>query len=981
MFVNQEPIKEICLNYYHSSVNSFIKDFKLGGFTIFQLNTGGIGKPNKYDKIKMLLSRLKFKSDIILLGETKLKSSFPSNIYHLNGYTQISCCRVAKNGGGGILLFIKKDMVTYDLAKSSSSFEKISFKSKKDGSEYKFVCYYRQPLNTSVAPFIDDLEQEIQVECKTIILGDVNFDANSDNAESRRYMSLIKSYDFEIVNNFKTRKASNRIIDHLGMNFKNELSIITHTVENSISDHNFIMTQLMNLKPVKQKRMIEIKSTDYSRLKQIFIAQINVLDIMQEKDPNNIAEKIVETTRKAVENSTCIRKITLKDSPLCHWYNQKIAQAIKYKDNVARKYRVNKKNVRWKLKLLVASKRLKMIIKSEKSKYIDKAIDTGDSKQIWNGINEILGRKNKNQGKCAVFNKENELIEDEYSVSQIFNNHFIESVKNLTSSIPSNSQPIESSTYEKTFALEHTCLEEVLLTIKSLENTSPGVDNIHTKIIKLVSSELSHPLCHLINTIFESGIFPKCFKSAVVIPLNKSNDKTNVLDYRPVSMLTIFNKIVEKILVKRLQNFTFNYAKLIYSHQYGFRPKCNTEIAAIELVQFIQEAVDRKKKVSMVSMDLSKAFDIVEVPRLLDCLYNNGIRGKAHDLLTSYLTNRCQQVKIGQHLSEVKQFTQGVVQGSVLGPWLFLMYFNSISKLKLTGKLYLYADDCVLVNVHEIQEPIEDKICKDMKVIINYLNHQRLILNVSKTNFILFHSAHARLNVEDKITVELDENEKYIISRVRKVRYLGLIMDELLKWDDHIEYLQSKIASIAGVLWKLKRQLPTIVKKRIYSSLLESHIKYMIPIWGSASDTAIKSLQVSQNRALRNIYDIDRLASRVQMYTYQVEDFLPIRALYFINTTALVYQCIHANIHTNLVFTAVDNEITRSDSYIRPLRSRTTYAARSFLSIGARMFNDVPKIIQESQHVHAFKFSLRNSVRNEDFMAICLSHQFLEKYS
>jgi hypothetical protein len=268
-----------------------------------------------------------------------------------------------------------------------------------------------------------------------------------------------------------------------------------------------------------------------------------------------------------------------------------------------------------------------------------------------------------------------------------------------------------------------------------------------------------------------------------------------------------------------------------------------------------------------------------------------------------------------------------------------------------------------------------------MKKILSYLNNQCLILNVSKTNFILFHSAHAKIDTEDKITVDLDGSGKCTFSRVKKVRYLGLIMDEHLKWDDHIEYLQSKIASIAGVLWKLKRQLSTIIKKRIYALLLESHIKYMIPICGSANDTAMKALQVTQNRALRNVYRIERLTNRVKMYTHQVDDFMPIRAIYFINTTALIYKCMHAKIHTNMVFTRVDNEITRSDSYIRPIRSRTLYAARSFLSIGVKMFNYVPNHIQNSQHVHAFKFFLCKYLKNEDFISICLSQRFLDKYS
>jgi hypothetical protein len=404
----------------------------------------------------------------------------------------------------------------------------------------------------------------------------------------------------------------------------------------------------------------------------------------------------------------------------------------------------------------------------------------------------------------------------------------------------------------------------------------------------------------------------------------------------------------------------------------------------VELVQYIQEAIDNRKKVSLVSMDLKKAFDIVDTEKLLDCLYNNGIRGNANKILRSYITNRSQVVKIGNKQSDPICFSQGVVQGSILGPWLFTLFFNSISKLNVTGRLYLYADDCVLVNVHDIQDPVQDAISKDMTIIMNYLNSQRLILNVNKTNFIIFHSAYLTINDPNEIQIQnatTNGNSQFCIKRKNKIKYLGLMMDENLKWESHVSHVESKLASSAGALWKLKHHLSTNVKKRIYTSLFESHLLYLLPVWGSSNDNLIDSIQVIQNRALRNVYGLDRLANRVHMYNNLVEKFMPIRALFFMNTSALLYKCINHKIHTNLQFEEINSEVTRSEGYLRPIRSRSLYGARSFCAIGPRMYNTIPKVIQRSHHVHSFKYFLRIHLQNEDFIDSCFSHRFLERFS
>lgn len=985
------PIKpNTCQNYFYSSTASFIREYKSNGFTILQLNTAGINSIKKFDKIKILLTRLKCNFDIILLGETKLKMNFPINLYHLNGYSALSCCRDSKNSGGGLLLFIRKGIVIYEVEKFSSSFEMICFKTKIDKKEIKFMTFYRQPIHSSYTPFLELLENKLRMEPhETIILGDINLDANMDNSDSKNFVRLLNSYDFSIMNTFKTRNASGRVIDHVISNFHNEYSMINSTVTNSISDHNLIVTQILNLATIRKKRKIQINKTDYKKLRQNFISLCNNTCLINEADPNLLAKNLVDITNKSISKSTYSKIITLKDLPLCAWYNNRIVEAIHEKDKISKKYRSKRCNINYKLKLHVASKKLDELIQIEKYKYINRSLDTKNSKLVWQNINNLLGRNNKDY-ECVLLNDQNELITNENEIAQMFNKFFINSVTSLKETCNNNfdgnlDTHMKSQKVSSTIMLEDTDDQEVLNAISELKNSSPGIDNIFSKTVKELSQEICPLMVQLINCIFNTGVYPECFKSGLTIPINKSGDKTNVADYRPVTMLSAYNKIVEKIILKRLQSFTLNHEKIIYSHQFGFRPKCNTEIAAVELIQYIQKSIDDRQKVSMISMDLKKAFDIVDLENLLSCLYDYGIRGRAHDLIKSYLVDRSQRVRIGNSLSDAISFSQGVVQGSIIGPWLFTLFINNISRLKVNGKILLYADDCVLINVHKLHEQVEPKICEDMKIIMKFLNKQKLILNESKTNVMIFHSTQARIQKPDNITIQLendnDEHSKSItINRMMKTKYLGLIIDENLKWDEHVKHLENKLACTAGVLWKLKNRLSITLKKRIYAALFESHLNYMIPIWGSANENIINSLQVLQNRALRNLYNLDRHTNRVLMYTHMVGSFLPIRGIFFLNTTALMYKCIHSSIHTNISFELVDNAVLRSDPYWRPTTSKASFGARCITAVGPRMYNELVPGIQNSPHIHSFKWNVRVWLKNEARMELCLSSNFLKKY-
>lgn len=181
------------------------------------------------------------------------------------------------------------------------------------------------------------------------------------------------------------------------------------------------------------------------------------------------------------------------------------------------------------------------------------------------------------------------------------------------------------------------------------------------------------------------------------------------------------------------------------------------------------------------------------------------------------------------------------------------------------------------------------------------------------------------------------------------------------------------------MLLKLRHELPLDTKKRIYKALVESHLNYMSPVWGSANYSAIQALQILQNRTLRNVYNLDRLTNRSEMYCNKVDNNLTVRGLFFVNVAAFMYNTLHNKILTNFKFER--NQSERTDDYIRPEHSRTANSAKRISAIGPRIFNSVPVDIQQSKNVSTLKFKIKELVKQDAFMRSCFNGDFLAKYT
>ena len=302
----------------------------------------------------------------------------------------------------------------------------------------------------------------------------------------------------------------------------------------------------------------------------------------------------------------------------------------------------------------------------------------------------------------------------------------------------------------------------------------------------------------MFNISFSSGVFSSILKTAKVIPVHKKDSKLDFSNYRPISLLSNVEKILEKLMYNRIYKF-FSDNNLIYSLQFGFRQKYSTVHALIILTESIRKNLDEGNIGCGIFVDLQKAFDTVEHDILLSKLEHYGIRGLANEWFKSYLSNRKQYVSINGYHSNLADVKFGVPQGSVLGPLLFLICINDLNQALKFCKVHHVADDTSLIHFSKSVDRLNKHVNLDLKNLTYWLNANKIALNVKKTELVIF--KHQRKKLDSPIKIKLNRKRLY---PSKLVKYLAIKIDESLNWKQHIHDIAIKLNRDNALLYTIR---------------------------------------------------------------------------------------------------------------------------------------------------------------------------------
>ena len=493
-------------------------------------------------------------------------------------------------------------------------------------------------------------------------------------------------------------------------------------------------------------------------------------------------------------------------------------------------------------------------------------------KKTWETLNEILG-KQKNMDSVEKINIEGNPVSDPPSVANHFNQFFTKIGKQISESVlPVDKNPEDYIEYGRDIPdlnLQNTTPEHIQKIIKKMQpKVSLDAQGMSTKMIKLIGNEISSPLSHIFNLSLTSGVFPVKLKMCRVIPIFKSGSKSECDNYRPISLLSSISKILEKIVAQKLIDHLLNN-DLLYVHQYGFLPNHSTEHNLLQIVNYISKALNDGNFCIGVFLDLKKAFDVCSHEILLKKLAKMGIRGTSLLWFKNYLAGRSQYVEVNGSKSDPLEIDISVIQGSTLGPILFLCYINDFFSATSLFSV-LFADDTTCLGQGKNLKDLTKYVNVELQKISNWFRSNKMAVNTAKTKFIVFRTRGKRVDPADCIVLynnnELGKDENPdLITPVQRVfnegeetsfKLLGVLFDEYLSFEDHVSSICAKISKSLFCINRVKNFITPNALKMLYFAMVHSHINYCLNVYSCANITTLNRLKLKQKEAIRVISNV-----------------------------------------------------------------------------------------------------------------------------
>ena len=913
--------------------------------------------------------------DIIGLSETRLDETVRDSDVNINGYNIYRNDR--NTNGGGVAIYVKESLSEPTLKIKSDKLELVALEfTPNHAKPFLVMCWYRPPTSgvddASFENLRDILRKVDKEEKEMILIGDTNCDfKNNQNANAKKLKTIYSKFQFTQLINKYTRvaittneqneqKTTKTLIDHFSTTSPRYI-LRADILRIGMVDHYMVYAiRKINAWRLKKKKPKIIESRSLSRYnKELFrndLRQIDwstILDPLSE-NPNEMASAFQEIFELILDMHAPLKKRRVRGE-FAPWLNQSIRNLMRERDLAKRA--AEKSPEKWSLYKQLRNKVTKEIRVAVQSHYHGLINENKDNpKKMWQTINNVLDRSSKSTMPASLdiggkkLTKEGDIVE-------ALNHHFVSVGPKLASKIEQNANddPLQHINNEPT-TMRLTPVDDnyVPKAIKQLKNgKAPGPDKIPIILIKDAVDLISKPLTLIFNSSLWKGIFPDVWKLARVTPIFKSGSKSVANNYRPISVISVFSRILERIVHDQVYEY-LKVNKVLTMSQSAFQKLCSTITSLIDSTDYWYENIDHKQLNLAIFLDLKKAFDTVDHKILLEKLRKYGIRELSGDWFESYLKNRRQYCAANGYESRPRTVTCGIPQGSCLGPLLFIIYLNDFEKCLKVSKAGMYADDTHVTVTSMNVEELVHKAQEELTQISEYMRLNKLSANPQKTEYMIIGHPRRTNKVEIHETLRLNGAD---IKRVKKTKSLGVIVHEGLNWEEQFKTIKGKVSGGLTSLKKLKNILPQSQLSNVYRALVESHIRYADVIWGSLTHSKKESLQRLQDRAIF-IIETARIKDKWS------NNLLSAEQLVMFDRAVMAYKIMNRLCPENLwnKFQRRSHYSNYNTRFCRDLqipRYNLEYAKKGFSYSALKVWNEIPISIRELPTLCGFKKQLK----------------------
>jgi len=954
--------------------------FKNRGLHFIHLNSRSILP--KLDEIHLLAKSTN--AAVVAVTETWLDSSVTDQEVAVPGYSIER--RDRNREGGGVALYIRNNIAynRRDDLMGINEFCAVDLLLPKSKPILVGVAYRPQ----SDYNFYNDIEDTFLaspnfIQQETYIMGDFNTDvaAKKNNSLKKAMCNFMKTFDLSQIINEPTRVTteSQTILDLI---FCSDVNNITQSgvLPCKISDHNVVFCTRKVSKGFFNKHNVAKIRCMKNYDSDVFVDKLNSVNWFEEietEDVNiawsNFSKRFIDV----IDSVAPVKAVRIKQNTE-HWFNGEILNLISKRDKAWYQFRKDNSSESFQTYKTLRNK-TQITIKKAKKDFIRNEIAENQNapKKLWRTLKGLGLPSSKGKGgsmNIGLKNDSEEIIFESEYVANKFNDFFCGIAKKLVEKLPKRNFDEEKikdfyhnkGVKDEDFTFTVIDEESVEKLLKALNVTkATGYDNIASRFLKDGAKVVASPLTCIINLSLRTSTVPQDLKVARVVPLYKKGDKNFEGNYRPVSILPVFSKIMERVVYDKVyQYLTCN--NILYTFQSGFRASFSTDTALTYLCDSIRFNMDAGLYTGVVLIDLQKAFDTVDHAILSSKLNAIGMSGPTVTWFESYLSQRSQFVEVGESKSNLGSISCGVPQGSILGPLLFSIYVNDMCQA-VKCNLYLYADDSALVVSGKDPKIIEQELSQYLQDMSLWLEENKLSLHLGKTESIIFASNY-RLSKCNSLQISCNSNN---IKAQSSVKYLGVTMDQNMNSETMGSSVAKKINTRLKFLYRKGLYFGYRERKMLVSALVQPCFDYACNSWfrGLASKLKIR-LQCAQNKLIRYImmYDsrkhlyVDDFKTLGWLDVEQRVNYLTLGLMYSINNnTAPAYL-------RDLELTSHSYSTRCGATFILPhVKSQ---GAKSFKYNGIKLWNSLPSNTKTAETKVLFKckckYFLMNNMQDKE---------------